>query len=405
LAKILFITTTNLSTNPRLLKEVKLARDLNHDPEILAFHQGGWSDKMDLDIVRTNDLKVFYLSALRKPFRLWIYSTFVQEICRRLYVWNNKNRRIAAYAETKRSFLLLQHLHRLTDRYHFVIGHNMGALYPAWWFSSKNGIPFAFDIEDYHPGEGQAELQGREYLRRVFLLRELLPECTYFSYASPLVGREVQKLLNGSAPQHFLINNCFSRDEFNSPKKTEGPLRLVWYSQHISYGRGLEHMIEALRFFGSGEVQLFLIGILNRNFYRDYIETGLDNIHMVDPIPPYRLNSALAGYDVGFAGEPGKDYNNLIVLSNKIWSYFQAGLYILATNTPAQKLFIEEHRDHGILTSPTKDGILQTLKILVNRKTGIRKELIDRYKKAKKYSWEYESERLKQIWKENIQNP
>lgn len=62
----------------------------------------------------------------------------------------------------------------------------------------------------------------------------------------------------------------------------------------------------------------------------------------------------LADYDEGLAIEvESNDYNRQICLTNKIFSYLQSGLYILATNTPAQEQFMTSHHKNGMMTDFT----------------------------------------------------
>jgi len=42
--KILFLTSTNLASNPRLLKELRLAVTHGYDCTVMQFQLGNWSD-------------------------------------------------------------------------------------------------------------------------------------------------------------------------------------------------------------------------------------------------------------------------------------------------------------------------------------------------------------------------
>lgn len=103
------------------------------------------------------------------------------------------------------------------------------------------------------------------------------------------------------------------------------------------------------------------------------------------------------------------DENRGICLTNKIWAYLQAGLYILATDTPAQVVFIQEHEGHGEVfdastqrhrgTENNKYRSLEgTLNYIVENIDTIRNEKKDRFERAKEYSWENESVKLVSIW-------
>ncbi len=70
----------------------------------------------------------------------------------------------------------------------------------------------------------------------------------------------------------------------------------------------------------------------------------------------------MSDFDIGLAIEdPTADENRNICLTNKIWSYFQAGLYIVATNTLAQQQFMQLFEQHGCICSLTGNNIEYTV--------------------------------------------
>ena len=77
-----------------------------------------------------------------------------------------------------------------------------------------------------------------------------------------------------------------------------------------------------------------------------------------------------------------------MALSNKILAYFQAALYIVTTNTPAQRDFIEQHPLHGILTEQTSSSMHDTLNKIYASKEQIRVESKLRFTNASLSSWE-----------------
>ena len=398
--KLLFITTANLSTNPRLYKELKLAKNLGYKVTFVAFRQGGWSDEKDKLLINELEETGHYLSALRRPFLPWLISSIVNKISIWMWPFFKENLLIAAYAHNKRSYLLHHYLKKHHGVYDLVIGHNLGSLYPVYRFAKRKNIPFAFDVEDYHPGEASAyEIRG-EVERRKFLLANLLPKSVYFSYASPLIGKYTNNLMKSSLFSHrLLINNTFPIEEFSFPSSMEGKIKLVWFSQTISFGRGLELIIPVLSLFRK-EISLNLIGNLNKDFYDKWIKPNEDYTSVCEPLLLKDLLKILSEYDVGLALEPGKDENNLIALSNKIWTYLQSGLYIFATDTPAQKIFMDEFPSHGMIIRQDPESFRTALEHIIQHKDEIRKSAPRRYEKAQRVAWEVESKKLQNIWQE-----
>ena len=398
--KILFLTTANLSTNPRLYKELKLAESLGYKVAFVAFHQGGWSDEKDKVLRKEISGSGYYLSALRRPFIPWVFATLVCKACQLLGRWFPQNLRIAALAHNKRTWHLLRVLPILESGYDLVVGHNLGALYPAWHFANKRGIPFAFDVEDYYPGEASAMAVRHEVKRRELLMAQLIPKARYYTYASPKIGEYTGNLMSPSLlTPKLLINNSFPFIEFAKSGERSGKLKLVWFSQNINHGRGLEWILPVLDQF-TGEVEVYLIGSLNDAFFDSYLSQR-PYITVVAPLAQHALNKVLSQYDVGLALELNTtDLNRQICLTNKIWAYLQSGLYILATDTPAQQLFMSEHPSHGSVVQQQAASFQKALEEVIAKKEVIREEAEYRYIRAQQFSWERESRKLENLWRE-----
>jgi hypothetical protein len=386
---ILFITTANLTTNPRLLKELKYFSE-NYQCSFLGFELGNWSDEIDLENrEKLGDVQYHYLSATRSPFFPWFWATLINNVARAFYSFFGESLWINAYASDKRAFQLHCNLRKLKAKYDLVMAHNLGALYPAWKFSKKNRIPFIFDIEDYHPGEKSGGAPAHEQMRRELLMMKLLPDAALVTYASPLIGAHSLKLVGeGKVNKHLLINNSFHSSEFKTKQSSLSPkLKFVWFSQNIDRGRGLEDMLSLLDEF-SEQVELHLIGNARIQFTTEYLKHR-KYLKLHSPMPQPELHALLSSFDVGLALEnKDQDFNRDICLTNKIWAYFQSGLYILATETQAQRQFLSQKPWAGEIMG--KDEKKKRLSWLIENKEQIRKHSQNRFEKAKSYAWEQE---------------
>ncbi|HTH30744.1 MAG TPA: hypothetical protein VL946_05300, partial [Lacibacter sp.] len=134
---ILFLTSTNLAANPRLLKELKLATSNGYEATVIQFSVGNWSDTMTADLQQQFPAVEFVqLSALRKPFFPWLLCTAFFKLSN-IVPLSVRNYWLLSVSAGKRSFLLLQELKKMNKRYDWVIAHNPAAFYPASWFGKK----------------------------------------------------------------------------------------------------------------------------------------------------------------------------------------------------------------------------------------------------------------------------
>jgi hypothetical protein len=439
--RILYILSGNLSTTPRALQSIREACK-HYDVNILGINRSSQWKAFDDELVQEHSFNYSALSLGSDKLIVWLVVGFLHKVCIFLYLFFKQSITITAFASTKVHILLWVRLKNERDKYDLIIGHSGSSLYPVWRYAQRHHIPFIFDVEDYHPGEKINKDAKNEKQRREFLLQKLLPDAADVIMGSPLIGERITKLLGKlSHKNSIVINNCFPSDEFEFKKlrvKSQEPgnirhepssssphapdsvfyashvtplkVHFVWFSQNISANRGLELMIPELAKLKES-VHLHLIGNLYTDFDNQWILPNHEFISTYSPMSQKELNHFICQFDVGLALELGSaDENRQICLTNKIWAYLQAGLFILATDTLAQVKFMKEHEKHGIAVKVVetsyssgteelrKQSIDSSLKNIVTNIDRIRTEKKDRFEKARAFSWEVESKKLRRLW-------
>jgi hypothetical protein len=401
--KILVLTSTNLACNPRCLKEVKLLVDMGATVTVVAFKLHNWTTEKEREINNALPAVNFhYLEATRNDFLTWFLSSIIHKAGSIFSVVFPSNLLLSAMAISKRSWVLFNYIRKAGLKPDLIIAHNPPAFYPAYRLAKNTAIPFALDIEDYHPGEGTGESLKKSVTQ---VMKQLMPLAVYNSFASPLIKEHSEKLLiNGRVNNGLVINNVFANAEFDYSikKNTHSKLQLVWFSQFIDYGRGLEKILPALDKQSNG-LTLTLIGNLRTAFFTNEISSR-KYIHCIDSMSQKELHLQLSQYDAGLAIEDaGSDFNRDICLTNKIWSYFQAGLYIIASDTTAQQLFISQYAQNGICISLDAENLDHQINSLLQNKQQIRIAKSVRIEQAASVNWENESAILKQKWNDVLQ--
>jgi len=396
---ILFLTSTNLASNPRCRKEVQLALDAGYKVSVVAFEMDNWTKEKEKHITEAmKEVTFYYLPAGRTSYRKWLKSVLLESLSRRLYKFGIRTTGVIAVAVSRRSVLMKDLLGKIKIKPDFIIAHNPSAFYPAATFAKKTKISFAIDVEDYHPGEGNDPLLQKVNEQ---LLRRVLPKASYVSYASePIMHKVLALSPQSKGAPHFVVNNAFLASDFAAPAEVKDSkyLQFIWFSQNIDVTRGLEQILPVLDNF-KDNVRLTLIGNLKKSFFENY----LINRAYVTTIPSLsqeELHRGIEQYDIGLAVEPGKDVNNNLAISNKIWAYFQAGLYILASGTKAQSSFIKKFSGHGVITSLEGDDLRRTITLLLDKRNTILANKLARWKFAQNHSWSSESSKLLEIWKQ-----
>lgn len=396
---ILFVSTSNLATNPRLVKEIELALEKGYrvTAVVCSFHN--WSYALNETVKQKLAASIQLIEAVadRSVFPVWVLSTLLQKFQQLKAKLGFSNVAVLSDVLIKRSILLRWKLNQLKGNYQLVIAHNPGAFEPAAALAKKHRIPLGIDVEDYHPGEAINPAEATKMKR---LMQQVLPQANYVSAAAPLILEAVQNDCGHRLRNAFTILNYFNKSEFATPVPATGkPLQCVWFSQNIDQGRGLESLLTLLKSF-SEEVRLHLYGNTNPLFYESHL-AGNSQIVLHPPVPQQQLHQLLALYDVGIALEDiTSNFNRTICLTNKLLTYYQAGLYILATNTAAQEQFLKQHPSHGIITSLS--NLEEGLQQLVQQKETIRAGSQTRYTAAEKHHAAAELEQLAHCWEQLI---
>ena len=375
--------------------------DMKISVTVVAFNLHNWSTEREKELNKElPGINFQYLESSHKDFFSWLLSSIFEKTARILVLFFPSNLFLCALAVSKRSWLLLSWCRSSTVKPDLIIAHNPAAFYPSYWLATNNKIPFALDIEDYHP----CEVADKSVTESVtFLMKMLMPLAYYNSFASPLIKKYFAELVvRDSVSNGIVINNVFAAHEFRATETDHSfkeKLRLVWFSQYIDYTRGLEKILPCLDVINT-DIELTLIGEMRKDFFKNEI-IKRKYIHCIKPLSQKELNLQLNKYDLGLAIEDADiDFNRSICLTNKIWSYFQAGLYILASDTEAQLLFMQQHPGHGICSSLQKESLIHSFERLLKDKEQIRALRSNRFKNAAAFNWENESEALKNKWEE-----
>lgn len=331
-------------------------------------------------------VKFHCIEAGRNNFIEWFISVSKEKSARLLSRIIPLRNAALANAVSRRNVGLLSAAKKITSA-DWVIGHNPGALWATISTGKRLKCKMGFDVEDYHSGEGN-NLHLQELTKR--LMQEILPKMDYVSFASPLIMEAVKKDLNCRNDNWFTILNYFPADEFATQERIiSGPLKLVWFSQNINIGRGLELMLPSVQS-NSGKVELHLYGNVNPDFKKNHLE-GLNNVFLHAALPQKQLHRELSFYDVGLALEPAGDKNNDLAISNKLLAYAQAGLYVMYTNTNGQYSFINNFPGIGICFDYKKNNSVEILEAILNNMDSIRNSRKERFEKFKGNNWETQS--------------
>lgn len=396
--KIVLITPGQPSSNPRVVKEAISLANKGYAVTVLYSFWVEWASRQD-ELIKKKYANIQWIETGGNPISGKFYYYFTRlrykadQLLQKLFPASLS---FAERAESRCYRELLKHaIEQKSDLY---IGHNVGALPVAARAAHRNRSQYAFDAEDFH--RGQIDTESTTYSRVKLIEDTYLQGTKYLSAASALIAEQYQQLYGREV---LVINNVFSKEHVVREIKTTGnPVSLFWFSQTLGMGRGLEDIICALKLLPVDAFSLTLLGSCSDNMKQYFNELSIIdqyskvNILFIPPVHPDEIFKMASEYDIGLALEPGRDLNNQIALSNKLFTYLLAGNAVIFSSTPAQQLFFNENPGIGSLYTC---GNIQELSALLKNYLSNPDLLVQHKRNAvklaiEKYNWEAEGKKL-----------
>lgn len=388
---LLFITTSSLASNPRLVKEFECLKE-GHTCYVVCFIHHDWSLAL-CEAIKARNKDVYFIEIDR---RVSVFETALSKLLHKLAIVINpffsKRFKVCAFASNDKAIQLTFRTKKLRKKYEFnkVIAHNLGAFYPAVKVSQFQNTRLQLDIEDFYPGEALYFNKTYEKANRNCIMQSSFLHAESITYASKGIEDECEKVFKTNAKTHHLtIINAFESSDFKKPKKRKDNIvKCVWFSQNIGPNRGLEQVFDAAQV--NEDIEFHIIG--NSNL--DYLKTVdlSPNVKCHDVMDQTQLHEFLGEMDIGLALENrNADFNRNICLTNKILVYAQVGLYILATDTVGQRNFLKElnYNAGEIIKINVLDSLLRIDATFLRHESRIM-----RWENAKSFSWEKEQMKL-----------
>ncbi|MDN5289007.1 MAG: glycosyltransferase family 4 protein [Mucilaginibacter sp.] len=338
LKKICLITTGHIASDPRLVKEaaslIKAGFDVHivftqyvapliaYDRDLLAVHPNLSFDVLDWTKRTIRSRTVRFISGLKQK----LAKTQLTKINRNYY-W-----------QTKKAIAIKADLY---------IAHNLGALPVAIKASKVNGAKCGFDAEDFHRHEYSNDPLDEAVRLKTSIEDTYIPQLDYMTAASPMIADRYTALYH--IPVQPILN-VFPKTTLQVSVNETGPLKLFWFSQTIGGHRGLESVLEAAALVNI-RMELHLLGNPDHHFKNTLEQLLPKNAEFRliyhGTIRPDDIFNLAGEFDIGLATELSVPLNRDICLTNKIFTYIQCGLVVVASATSAQRELLQNFPGAG----------------------------------------------------------
>jgi glycosyltransferase involved in cell wall biosynthesis len=401
LKKVVIVTSGQPAGNPRMVKEALFLSSIGFQVTVIYCLISSWGNEFDKYFIKehrqinwikigvSGDSFIFTYFRLRRKFWDVIFRLFGN-------IFD---------AAIKSQALYVNELEKAIKNHNadIFIGHNLASISAIVKAKNIFNAIACFDFEDFHRGE---EIKGSNHWIKVSSIEDkYINHIDIATTSSDLISKEYKKLYPNLTFKTIL--NVFPFYIGPIYKSSNSKLRLFWFSQFIGSGRGLETIVSALGLLKNENIELTILGNIT-NEYKVYIKSliefwGLNEkqINICNPVPSEELIVFASKFDIGLCTEESSVLNRDLCLTNKLFTYLNAGNAVILSNTKAQNNFLNEHPNIGFtysigdMNSLSKiiDNYYKDRNLLYFHKASSRK--ISR----EKFNWEIESNKLISIYK------
>lgn len=348
--RVCLISSVHPWVNPRLVKEADTLTSMGHDVFVVTKRVDAWSDARDQHLLQRKRWKCLRANMLRENNhgkRQWLLAAVRSKMAFRAYtLLPCLALAEAAYYRGLSQVLAMAY----STGADFYIAHTQGALPIAARAALRRGVRYGFDCEDLLSEEASDGLQN-PCLRRAIIQIEnaYLPGASYITATSRSMATYLSGKYSVATPR--VIHNVFSREELRgvAPPTQRTPkdsVEMAWMSATVGPNRGLEDAIAALPFLPE-YVRLTIFGRTLPSYEPIFAallrDRKLSNRVTLKPIPePDQIMPTLANFDIGLTLDPNDCLNRSLTICNKVFLYLQAGLMIVASDTPGQREIVDD---------------------------------------------------------------
>ncbi|HVU98941.1 MAG TPA: glycosyltransferase [Puia sp.] len=333
--KICIVSDLHLSSNPRVWKEANTLAAAGYDVTILTM----WTSaaKRDSDKTLLHHPAIKYKAGLNlipgeiAPWRRLCYRLRgrLEREAHRLFKTNTPwtlgyaPGRLTALALKEHADLYIAH-----TEYGIIIGNRL----------LEKGRRVAFDVEDWY---------SRDYLvasRPVKLLesaeQKALTHGVYVTCPSRAMSAAMQAIYKGTSAAEVIYNGFPLAESARAPQSGPAAPSLIWFSQTIGPGRGLETLLEALKLTRT-PLEIHFVGECvtgyDKQLQAAFPEDKGHQLIIHPAVKHTQLPDLIAKHRIGLAIEQSQPESRNKTITNKLLQYLQAGIQVLATITDGQK--------------------------------------------------------------------
>jgi glycosyltransferase involved in cell wall biosynthesis len=403
--KVVIVSGFPVSQNPRVVKEADALAKLGYDVHVLSAIYNKKQIQHTESILQGRLWNIHYVAHqcgdLSQQVR-WQFNRLYNRLIRQLPLAPEYRLRRTIH----NSVASLASLALALDADFYSL-HNEPSMFVASELT-KRGLPFAFDLEDWHSENHVYGTDPSVYQ----ILKEL--EASVFSTAqfvtttSNVLASAIADFYRCPKP-HVIYNSFPDTGQVYQPVVESDFLHICWFSQTVGRGRGLELLCEAI----SRVKQNFKVSIRGNIYDCAFAEELMHRLgsaancelSLLPLCSHSELEQWIPSHHVGFASEIPHCLNRDLSITNKMLQYMQSGLCVVATDTRAQLEVADAGTGIHVVSNRDVTSLMQCLELL-----GSCPKLVAESGRAcrrmfeETFSWPLSEQRLQRLFESAIRN-
>ena len=424
--KVVMFVRNNCSNDARVLKEAKTLVDNGYWVRIIAtltetnvqqeVRDGIIITRVPITSFRNPVLRLFELIIMlflrimlffiERPMML--ARAKVRHVARPVFADEEEARVIERIREIF-AFYVRSLSRAVRDRADVYHGHDLSALWPAYLAAKLTRGKVVYDSHELFAERNTAYKEGM-LIKTAIRLQEsfLLGRVDRVITVNESIAKELQVRYH-AARKPDVVMNCPSlvltertnllRERLALPKGTP----IILDIGGITFNRGLEQTIEALRFI-VGPVFVMLgpgkLGFINH--LREHAQKFAvsDRVIFAPAVPHNEVALYASGADVSVAPIQNVCLSYYYCSPNKLFESIMAGLPVAASNFPEMRAVIEADQIGAVFDPAKPQEIAAAIEKILGDRPAYELMRTNAYRAAAKYSWEQESTRLLAIYRD-----
>jgi len=312
--------------------------------------------------------------------------------CKRFKLWFNKGFLFYANLNIRLFFFLL------FNQANVLLANDLDTLPANYLVSKLKAIPLVYDSHEYFTEV--PELENRNRVKKVWERLEsfILPKLNYAYTVSQKIA-VAYKVKYGT--EFKLVRNF---PIYQTQVIEDDHQNVILYQGALNIGRGLEELIEAMRFVDSAKLWIVGAGDIEEALKQKSKELGLENkIEFLGRMEPNQLKRITMKAKLGVSLEKQLGLNYAYALPNKIFDYIHAGTPVLYSSLEEVVSTLKGHQVGEELKSQEPKQLAQQLNQMLN--SEIYDQWVSNCKNAAKlFNWQKEEPTLLAIFDQALSN-